>query len=427
MKRIRHWIIAACLLLLVPALYAGELDTALLRLPGLTRLDTLASGEFTEKYVCFFRQPLDHRHPEKGTFNQRVVVCHAGFDRPTVFVTEGYGGTYALNPQYREELSRLFDANVVLAEHRYFLESTPVPADWQYLTAENSAHDLHRIYETLRSVYPGKWMSTGISKGGQTTLIYRSFYPDDMALSVAYVAPLCRAAEDGRHELFFRRIGTPGVRKKVRAFQLRLLKQREVLMPLFEAYCRERNLAFRVSLPEIYDYCVLEYAFAFWQWGTPADAIPEKKASLRDRFDHFVAVSDPVYFAQGQPNLPFFIQAARELGYYGYDTAPFAGYLSITDSRGYLQRLFLPEGPGVPFKPDLHDRIVRFLEENDPKLICIYGGNDPWTAAAIPDMPHKRNRLILVQPGGSHLTRIGTLPEKLRKKAVGRLAEWLNE
>ncbi|MCC8171908.1 MAG: aminopeptidase [Parabacteroides sp.] len=427
MKRIQSWIIIAWLLLLGPALYAGELDKALLRLPGLTRLDTLAPGEFKEKYVCFVRQPLDHRHPEKGSFNQRVVVCHAGFDRPTVFVTEGYGGAYALNPRYREELSRLFDTNVVVAEHRYFLESAPAPADWQYLTAENSAGDLHCIYEALHPVYPGKWISTGISKGGQTTLIYRTYYPDDMTLSVAYVAPLCRAAADGRHELFFRRIGTPGVRKKVHAFQLGLLKQREALMPLFEAYCRERNLAFRIPLPEVYDYCVLEYAFAFWQWGTPADAIPGKKASLRDRFDHFTAVSDPAYFALEQPNLPFFIQAAHELGYYGYDTAPFAGYLSITDCRDYLQRLFLPEGLVVPFKPDLHDRIVHFLEENDPKLICIYGGNDPWTAAAIPDMPHKRNRLILVQPGGSHLARIGTLPGKLKEKAVERITEWLNE
>lgn len=427
MKRIQFWIVAAWLLLLAPVLYAGELDTALLRLPGLTRLDTLTPGEFKEKYVCFFRQPLDHRHPEKGAFEQRVVVCHAGFDRPTVFVTEGYGGAYALNPQYREELSRLFDANVVLTEHRYFLESTPVPADWQYLTAENSAADLHRIYETLHPVYPGKWMSTGISKGGQTTLIYRTYYPGDMAFSVAYVAPLCRAVEDGRHELFFRHIGTPAVRKKVYAFQLDLLKRREALMPFFETYCRERKLTFRLPLHEVYDYCVLEYAFAFWQWGTPGAAIPGKKASLRDRFDHFVAVSDPAYFAKDQPNLPFFIQAARELGYYGYDTAPFAGYLSIPDSRGYLQRLLLPEGRSVPFEPDLHDGIVRFLEENDPKLICIYGGNDPWTAAAIPDMPHKHNRLILIQPGGSHLTRIGTLPEKLRKKAVEHITEWLAE
>ena len=51
----------------------------------------------------------------------------------------GYGAAYALNPKYREELSELLDANMIFVEYRYFLESTPEPKDWQYLTAENSA------------------------------------------------------------------------------------------------------------------------------------------------------------------------------------------------------------------------------------------------------------------------------------------------
>ena len=56
----------------------------------------LETSEFSEKYVTYFTQPLDHRHPEKGSFRQRVIVSHVGFDRPTVIVTEGYGAAYAL-------------------------------------------------------------------------------------------------------------------------------------------------------------------------------------------------------------------------------------------------------------------------------------------------------------------------------------------
>ena len=99
----------------------------------------LETSEFSEKYVTYFTQPLDHRHPEKGSFRQRVIVSHVGFDRPTVIVTEGYGAAYALRSQYREELSKLLNANMIFVEYRYFLESTPEPKDWQYLTAENSA------------------------------------------------------------------------------------------------------------------------------------------------------------------------------------------------------------------------------------------------------------------------------------------------
>ena len=131
-----------------------------------------------------------------------------------MIVTEGYGAGYALRPTYREELSELFDANMIFVEHRYFLESTPEPCDWQYLTAENSAEDLHAVTTAFKTLYPGKWISTGISKGGQTSLLYRVFFPDDVDVSVPYVAPLCYAREDGRHEPFLRRVGTEPIGKK---------------------------------------------------------------------------------------------------------------------------------------------------------------------------------------------------------------------
>ena len=178
----------------------------------------LETTEFVEKYVVYFSQPLDHRRPEKGSFGQRVIVAHAGFDRPTVIVTEGYGAAYALRPGYREELSRLFNANMIFVEHRYFLESTPQPRDWKYLTAENSAEDLHAVTTAFKTLYPGKWISTGISKGGQTSLLYRAFFPDDVDVSVPYVAPLCYGVEDGRHEPFLRQVSTAEERKTIEDF-----------------------------------------------------------------------------------------------------------------------------------------------------------------------------------------------------------------
>lgn len=96
-----------------------------------------------------------------------MIVGHVGYDRPTVIVTEGYGAGYALRPTYREELSELFDANMIFVEHRYFLESTPEPCDWQYLTAENSAEDLHAVTTAFKTLYPGKWISTGSARVGR--------------------------------------------------------------------------------------------------------------------------------------------------------------------------------------------------------------------------------------------------------------------
>ena len=386
----------------------------------------LETSEFSEKYVTYFTQPLDHRHPEKGSFRQRVIVAHVGFDRPTVIVTEGYGAAYALRSQYREELSKLLNANMIFVEYRYFLESTPEPKDWQYLTAENSADDLHAITTAFKSIYPGKWIATGISKGGQTTLLYRTFYPDDVVISVPYVAPLCYGVEDGRHEPFLHKVSTPENRKKIEDFQLEALKRKATLLPRFEKYCTEKNYSFRAPIEEIYDYSVLEYSFALWQWGTPISSIPATTASDDEIFSHLLAISEPGYFTADSPNASFFVQAARELGYYGYDVQPFKQYLSIQSSEGYLHRLMLPEElKDMPFDKTLSKKITKFLKKQDPKMIFIYGQNDPWTAAGVTWLKNKKNIHVFIQPNGSHLARINTLPEAEKAKVMELINEWL--
>ena len=252
MKNLRNcyaaFLLFALLFVSAAAPAQTDLQQKLGRISAITETRPLESTRFSEKYVTYFTQPLDHRRPEKGSFRQRVIVSHVGFDRPTVIVTEGYGAAYALNPKYREELSELLDANMIFVEYRYFLESTPEPKDWQYLTAENSADDLHAVRNAFKSIYPGKWIATGISKGGQTTLLYRTFYPDDVDISVPYVAPLCYGVEDGRHEPFLRKVSTPEDRKRIEDFQLEVLKRKAALLPRFKKYCDEKGLKFRAPV-----------------------------------------------------------------------------------------------------------------------------------------------------------------------------------
>jgi hypothetical protein len=402
------------------------LEQKISAISAIKEIRPLETSEFSEKYVTYFTQPLDHRHPEKGSFRQRVIVSHVGFDRPTVIVTEGYGAAYALRSQYREELSKLLNANMIFVEYRYFLESTPEPKDWQYLTAENSADDLHAITTAFKNIYPGKWIATGISKGGQTTLLYRTFYPDDVDISVPYVAPLCYGVEDGRHEPFLHKVSTPENRKIIEDFQLEALKQKATLLPRFEKYCTEKNYSFRAPIEEIYDYSVLEYSFALWQWGTPISSIPATTASDDEIFSHLLAISEPGYFTADSPNASFFVQAARELGYYGYDVQPFKQYLSIQSSEGYLHRLMLPEElKDMPFDKTLSKKITKFLKKQDPKMIFIYGQNDPWTAAGVTWLKNKKNIHVFIQPNGSHLARISTLPEAEKAEVMELINEWL--
>ena len=419
-----------CLLVTFTAIAApGDLKEKLAALKGLSRIETLESNTYPEKYLVRITQQVDPHDPSAGTFTQRVVIGHVGFDRPTVIVTEGYGGAYALNPNYQEELTRLLDANLVFVEYRYFLESTPEPKNWDYLTAENSAYDLHHVNQTLRQLYTGKWISTGISKGGQTTCLYRAFFPDDVDFSVPYVAPLNRAVEDGRHEVFLRKVGTKEERAMILAYQKEVLKRKPEILPYLESYCKEHEWTFRIPMAEVLDYCVLEYSFALWQWGTPVSEIPALSSDTETLFKHLMKISSPDYFSNQQPHVSFDVQACRELGYYGYDTAPFKGLLTIKTTKGYLNKLMLPVEliDKVEFRPALYHKVYNFLKDNDPKMIFIYGELDPWSATRVPDFKGKKNLQIYIQERGSHRARISTMPKEIQDKIMVQLRQWLAE
>lgn len=427
MKRISHLLLLLLLVIVSANASNKELYQKLCTLKGVITVDSLPSDYSSEKYVVTIRQPLDHKHPEKGSFTQRVVISHEGFDRPTVLVTEGYGGDYALNPRYRDELAGLFQTNTVFVEHRYFSGSVPDSVDWQYLTAQNSASDLHLITTLFKQIYPQKWISTGISKGGQTALIYRAFFPNDVDITVPYVAPVSRSAEDGRHEPFLNVVGDKKTRQAILSFQREVLKRRGEIIPLMEKFCMEKQLSFRISMNEVLDYCVLEYSFAFWQWGTPASHIPANSATTEVLFKHLTEISGPDYFATGQPTQAFFIQAARELGYYGYDIEPFKDLLFIRTAKDYLQRIMLPEGITIQFQPELYKKLTNFIETSDPRLIFVYGEYDPWTSVGITKLDGKKNMFVAIQPKGSHRARINTLPDSLRDKVIKTINLWLEK
>ena len=416
---------------------AGADSTAFMRrlaaMDGVKNVKRLETSAFKEKYVMQVRQNVNGADSTKGSFYQRVVVGLKGVDRPTVLVTEGYTGDYVLNPRYEEELCELFDANMVFCQYRYFSESVPEPCDWTYMTVNNSLYDYHHVRSLFAPVFKNKWISTGISKGGQTTMFYRSVYPEDMDVSVSYVAPLNRKVEDGRHEKFLaKKVGTKAERMTILAAEQELMKRKVQLLPQFEKFAQDHKYHFNVSVADIYDYCVMELPFALWQWGTPVSTLPDVADPDSVWFRYFVKTADPNYFNTPSEFTPFFVQAARELGYYGYSRKGLRKWQSIRSSKGYLNRLLLPEKlrGTIAFDKGLYKRTVKYLKQNDPKHIFIYGSIDPWTASGVAgwlDCSKKENMRVYVQPGGSHLSRIGNMPDTIKQEIMGRLTKWLNE
>lgn len=402
----------------------------LIGLEGVSGVTPLTSQFYQEKYVLKLRQNVDGADDSHGTFGQRLIVGLKGLDRPTVMVTEGYFAHYALNPNYVEELSRLFDANVVVCEYRYFAESVPEPCNWDYMTVDNSLRDLHHVRQTLGKIFPGKWISTGISKGGQTTMFYRATYPDDVDVSVSYVAPLNRAVEDGRHEKFLaKKVGTKAERDSILCAQQELMRRKTRLLPRLEQLAAERGYHFNLPCEEIYDYCVLEFPFALWQWGTSVSTLPSLGADDDAWWQTFVDNAGPEYFSCPSDFTPFHVQAARELGYYGYSSKGLKKWQTIQSTKGYLKKIMLPaELRDIKFDDTLYKRTCKYLRENDPKHIFIYGEIDPWSASGVAgwlDCSKKQNMRVYVQPRGSHKSRISNMPENLRNEIMDRLRSWL--
>jgi len=422
-------IILALWLILLQAGNAQHLEAFFSAHNEITSYEKMSGDSpFREVWEVMIRQPLDHADTSHGFFNQRVFVAERDSTRPVVFITEGYSGNYAARSSYENELSKILEANQVFVEHRYFGKSIPESIDWKYLTVVNAAADHHRIVDLFDDYFTGKWISTGISKGGQTALYHMSLYPDDVDMSVPYVTPLNHSVEDGRHELFIDRVATAEEREKVQDFQIEALKRKEKLMPGFTSYIREKGLIFRIPPDAVYDYCVLEYSFSFWQWGKAVETIPDADAPDSLIYNHLMSVSGPEYFAiNGMEDIrTFLVQAARELGYYGYDTKPFKPWLSIRNAKGYLSSMMLPEGMYIRFIPGTNRKVFRFIRKEDPRMIFIYGEYDPWSASGV-DFKHKSNMLKIVKPAGSHSTRISNLPDQLNEQVVETLKRWVAE
>ncbi len=396
--------------------------------PEIKSVEQIESNDFfNATYTIFVEQPLDHTAPGKGSFLQRVIVADKAVDSPVVVITEGYSADYAIRKNYINELSPMLGSNQICIEHRYFGESWPVPLNWDYLTVRNAAADHHAVIELMKRYYSGKWVSTGISKGGQTVVYHRWLYPNDVDVSVPYVCPLNFGVEDGRHEPFIaEKTGTPEMRQKVKNFQLYILKNRELYQPMLEQYCKQNSYTFRISMNEVYDYTVLEYSFALWQYGIPTDEIPALDSAPDKIFAHLMRVSSPSYLSvEDQEGIKsFFVQAARELGYYGYDTKPFKEYLSLKSTKGYIYRIFIPEGVEVKYDRRMSKQVHKFIFSTDAKILFIYGAWDPWSAPAF-EVPEKDNMLRIMKPNGSHGTRINNLPGGQKKLVKLKLEDWL--
>ncbi len=400
-----------------------ELYKKLKSIKEITSITTVkVDTSFTEGYELLISQPVDHNKPNGVKFNQRVFLSHKNYTSPVVFVTEGYsaGGNAAQEP------TKLFNANQIVVEHRYFGKSIPQKKDWKYLTVKQAADDHHFINQIFKKIYSGKWISTGISKGGETTLFYKRFYPNDVDASIPYVAPVNLAAEDPRIYMFLNSVGTEECRNKILQFQRAFLKNREEIKKLIAADAEKNKLEFFCDYDFLIEYITLEYPFAFWQWGiATCEEIPSENSSAEVLYAHMKKANPPYFFTKKAMEEfgAFYVQAYNEIGYYGYDISPLKDLL--TEFTTSSNSILVPKDAKIKFDATVMNDINNWLVSSGNNILYIYGGNDTWNATSI-QLTGLTNSLKMVKKGGSHRTRISSFDKTEKELIFTTLEKWLN-
>jgi len=401
----------------------SPLEAKLFELPDVIFTKINTPEGYQAAYKLMIKQPLDHTDESAGHFYQKVYYSHMGYENPTAIITNGY----QKNGNNITEVARLTRANQLNVEHRYFGESVPEEMDYQYLNFEQVTADLHRIRTLFGEIYQGKWISTGISKGGTTTIFYKYFYPSDVDVSIPYVAPLNYEYEEKRIYEFLDNIGTEECRADLLDLQKDLLKNSEEIIPLLKWYVIGRNLDFNyLSLPEAYEYAVLELPFSFWQYGHDCAVIPADK-DQETQVNYLLDIVGLDFFSDRDMEAygSHYYQSATQMGYYGYETEDFKGLLQHLSYDPHPHAAFVPNKMETKWDGTVTNQAAKWIAASGNNMIYINGALDTWSATAVPPSDKVNSKWFFMEGKHHASARIKNMTEEEKAVLVSALEEWL--
>ncbi|MET7367883.1 S28 family serine protease [Streptomyces sp. NPDC005566] len=403
-----------------------DIKDRILAIPGMSLIEEKPYPGY-RYFVLNYTQPIDHKRPSKGTFQQRITLLHKDTSRPTVFFTSGYN--VSTNPS-RSEPTQIIDGNQVSLEYRFFTPSRPAPTDWSKLDIWQAASDQHRVFTALKKIYSQNWLTTGGSKGGMTATYFERFYPKDMDGVVAYVAPNDVVNnEDSAYDRFLAGVGTKECRDRLSGVQREALVRRGPLEKKYEAYAAESGYTFNTvgSLDKAYEAVVMDYVWAFWQYSLLADceAIPADapKATDEEIWDSIDGIAGFASYAdQGLGTYtPYYYQAGTQLGSPDI-RQPWLGNLS---RYGYQPpRNFVPRDISMKFQPSAMRDIDSWVRNNARHMLYVYGENDPWGAEPFRLGRGARDSYVYTVPGGNHGSKVAGLVADEKANATAAILRW---
>lgn len=407
----------------------GDILVELRAVPGIsnvTEATTMAEGY--RFFIMEYDQPADHENPTGQRFKQRLTLLHRDYSAPVVVHNSGY---FVSTRGGRSQITIITSANQLSMEHRYFGPSRPEPADWKKLDIKQAATDQHRIIEALKArIYSNnKWLTTGASKGGMTSLFHRRFFPNDVDATVAYVAPIdypedAVQSPTNRYIQFLENVGSdPACRQKLKDFQNLVLARRDAMKTrMLEAASYSEILGIDRAL----EFAVEELPFIFWQYGTQSRcaSIPTSSATDDQVFKFFDDTIDVAAYGDDDVGayLPYYHQSSTQLGYPMTDESYLQGLLYPGQDTA---RAYVPAGIEVPAYDNgvaMHD-IQDWIATSGERIMLIYGQNDPWTAGAV-SLGNATDSFKYTAPNGNHGASIAGLVEAEKAAAAATVMRW---
>lgn len=384
----------------------------------------------TDPTRTYFRvtieQPIDHANPSGGTFKQRLIVAHRGYDEPMVLQTSGYN-IFGAAPAY---LTKTFNTNQIQVEHRFFDPSSPSPKDWSKLDIKQSAHDFHRIVEKFKSVYKKAWVNTGASKGGMTSVYHRKFFPADLDGTVADVAPQSYSKEDSRYITFVENVGGDEY-KDCRLKMMDLQKHLLVNRTKFQKTLSGGEFKHLGGLDLAYEHAVQEMPFYFWQYRGPTDPfvgcdrIPtpsSSDAAVVAYLQSTANLSSNYSDSALARFLPYFYQAATELGAPGNKRDHLSGLLLYE----FQVEQYAPKGVPLTYSDKSMREVEAWVKNDSEKVMYVYGQFDPWSAGAFPEKSTGDNHTFWA-PAENHRSNIGYLSADDKAAALAIVGRWMGK
>jgi PS-10 peptidase S37 len=406
-----------------PAILLAALE-ALPNVHDVTEMTTQHVGY--HYFVLHFTQPVDHAVPDGATFLEEVSLIHADVAAPLVIHTSGYWDYYLDTPV---ELTDLLGANQISIEHRFFGTSRPDPADWSTLTIEQMADDEHAIVASLATIYPGKKLATGGSKGGMTAMFYRRFFPTDVDGTVPYVAPISFAAPDPRYPPYLAQVGTADCRASVRALAVEMLSKRRADF-VASAQDEASSMGYqytRVAIGPAVESAIAGVEWSFWQYfgESYCTILPATTASSDDLYT-FLGMISPVSSSDDEQVAlleAYDYQAYFQLGYPDDGTEnylqPYEMY-GDADYAGYLPLgVAMPTYDGGAAMQDIAD----WVAGHGDRLLFAYGEWDPWSGGMYA-LGSADDAAIYVESTGTHSSDLEHMASGDETAAFAMLQSW---